>query len=388
MDEKKNSFKKSVEKFDHHNQYVFIDFVGFETVSEFVCKEICLIDGSYEYHKIIKAPFRFSKLKSHERESVLWEIPRFSGIAWKSGDTAFEDVLDLLSIRLRNGVIIMDSEEKVLILKEMILKRFNFEYVSLKALGIHLNFNSSFEICDNHTEHNGYSQCQCAWSIATQMKSFVAKNLDFICILINTMKLQNFYHLSNQKNDYSDNKYKKEYIFVDLVEFHIDETLHFCKEFCLVDEDITYHKIVKSSDFENFNSNIQKSILWDASNKNGLKFNLGDVCLENIVDCLHKRMKNRKIIVENRYKAECLESMFDQYCNFECIALEDIGFELDYDERPEICSFHDEHNAYSHCECALSMVQYLENITRNNFDIMDALVSVNRIKRKCYANIE
>lgn len=386
----KYSLGQSEGQSDIRNYYVFLDFIGIDVgVQEFVCKEICLIDGDHKYHKIIKSPYSFNHLTSQARESVLWDISRFSGIGWKCGEISFNDILHTLMKQLRNKTVILENEEKVVKLKEIILKNNNFEYISLQELGIDLDFKGPFDICSNHSDHNGYSQCYCALPITMQMKKFFDDNSDFFHILVNAMKAQKSCHLmKNKKNNFSENYCEQDYVFIDFVEFHIDGTLHVCKEFCLIDGDFITHNIIQSSDFENFCVNDQESILWEASNKNGLSYNSGDIDLEHVLQSTYKRINKRKVVVENRYKAEYIKVLFHPYCQFECIILEDLGFELDYDERPEICSHHVVHNAYSHCECASSMAKYLRNITKNNVYLMDTLVSIMRIKKQCFQHFK
>lgn len=399
MDSVKYCFEKPMCQNDIGKDIVIIDFVGIDTgVPEFVCKEMCLIDGDYKFHKIFKSPYSFDFLKSHAQESVLWDISHFCGIAWKSGTSDLgADIICTLNKRLENRIVILESEEKVLILKDIILKNSDLKCVSLKKLKIDLNFERSMETCGNHNEHNGYALCNCASTTASQIKHFVDINSELVHILINTLRAEESCHLlkeeKNEKTTFdsqiSENACeKKKYVFIDFVEFYINDNLRFCKEFCLIDGDFILHNIIESSGFENLNELQQESILWETMNKNGLRYNSGILDLESMLQSAHKRIIDKRVIVENKYKAEYLKLLFQPHCEFECVALEELGFELDYDERPKICGFHTEHNAYSHCQCASSMTKHLKNITMNNLELMDILINILKIKEYCYRNLK
>lgn len=250
-----------------------------------------------------------------------------------------------------------------------------------------MNFNESFDICSNHVKHNGFSQCQCALSIASRLKRFVDDNLDLMHIILNTIKIEKLCLESKKENSVKSPEVCKNYIFVDFLGFDLytfDDTPPIYKEFCLIDGDFEYHKIIKPP----FNSiNIEKPlreiISWDTFTMNGLTFDCGNISFIDVLACTHKRLNNRTIVVANEDKAHLLKKMFRDYCNFECISFDWLGFELDHHERPKICHNHEAHNAYSHCECALSMASHLKKIIESNLTTMDILESTLNIKQIC-----
>lgn len=245
-------------------------------------------------------------------------------------------------------------------------------------------------ICSNHEAHNGFSQCLCALSIASQMKNFVDNNLVFVNILINAVNVQKncqkiMERLDASPETSSNLNRKRDYIFIDFVEFSIDEPMCVYKEFCIISADFKHHSIIKSpSPFDTLLPKIQESILWQTTNSNGLSYDSGNISFKDVVESTYKQLSNKKIVVEDRYKAQCLKNAFSSRCDFECIPLEDLGYNIDYDECPRVCDHHGAHNSYSYCRCALSLAEYLKLIVENDFLLMDTLYNTFNIKKNCH----
>lgn len=399
MDSDKYLLRKPKEKFNIRNEYVFVDLIGFETSTcGFTPKEICLIDGNYKYHKVIKPLYSFDYLTPHCRESVLFDISQFCGIPWAAGDITYIDVIKKNSKRLANRTVILENDDKMENLIDMFLytdvETDGIEYVSFKELGIDLNFDGPYKICSNHSAHNGYPQSQCALSTASQLAKFVDNNLDFMQILVNTDKIQNTYlsikdYITDVLNKDCANKWFDDYVYLDFVEINVHEDLKTCKEICLLDKNYENHLIIKPfRDFESLTPKEQEAVSWESA-KSGLPYDSGLVEFDIVLDDISKRVKNKRVVVENRYKANYLKSVLSiNSCNFECIPLKELGLDINRRELPKICEYHKEYNAHSHCSCALSMTLYLRQIVKKYVGLMDTFEHIMEIKKNCHQHFK
>lgn len=184
--------------------------------------------------------------------------------------------------------------------------------------------------------------------------------------------------LFDQPDDDDDDKCR-DFAIVDIVGVH--NRNHFiCKEFYLIDGDYEYHAIIKPPySLYKLPKHERDMALWEIDHLHGLSTwinNSGDTHLIEVIEAVYAHLMNKKIIVENRFKANALKYMFRNCVEMDCIPIKNMDFDMDlqYEDDYPICDNHSQILSFSNvCECAIATARRLKEITRNNFNLLNYL---------------
>lgn len=129
-------------------------------------------------------------------------------------------------------------------------------------------------------------------------------------------------------SDFEDSLLDYDYIFVDLLGFKSYRNRFICKEFCLIDNQYTFHTLVKSPYiFNKLLPYYKRHAFWLTNFYHSLSYDCGEISRIEIKEKLYKILANRKVAVKGAEKIKWLQAMFRDYCNIECVNFDD----LDYD---------------------------------------------------------
>lgn len=86
--------------------FVVIDIQGYlANRGRFICKEFCLIDEDFIYHKIVKSPFSSNKLDPFYKNKATRSFNCLHGLRFDFGNTDPVQVLDDTYIRIMQSNI-------------------------------------------------------------------------------------------------------------------------------------------------------------------------------------------------------------------------------------------------------------------------------------------
>lgn len=164
-----------------------------------------------------------------------------------------------------------------------------------------------------------------------------------------------------------------QYIFVDLIGFN-NRHQFICKEFCLLDSDYKYHAIIKPPyDISKIPYHERCMVKWEINHLHGLGYDKGDLQLMDVIEATYKRLSSKVIIMENKFKTDCLKYMFRNCCYLECLGIDELDFdiELQTKERYPVCGEHTELTETSNAECAVANAFRIKDITSNNLTLLN-----------------
>lgn len=180
----------------------------------------------------------------------------------------------------------------------------------------------------------------------------------------------------SEEEEESSNNECSGYVFIDMIGFDNHDRDHFiCKEFALIADDFEYHAIIKSPyNFNKLPLIDQQMSICEINNLHGLKYEDGNVHLTDVIQTVYPYLMGKTIILEDSYKIKMLQYMFRNCGELICININH-KFDMDYrskdkDEYP-ICSNHTEIFDKTECECALTTVQILKEVIKNNLKLLE-----------------
>lgn len=158
------------------------------------------------------------------------------------------------------------------------------------------------------------------------------------------------------------------YIFVDIQGFKTYRNRSICKEICVIDNEYTFHTLVKSPYIINkMPSHYQRQAFWLTNFYHGLKYESGDMSIIEVKEKLYKRLGDRKIAIKGSEKIKWLQFMFRDCCEIDCINFDD----LDYDPilrnyvPQKICNYHIDVNLRQP-KCAFANTLLMQAISSEN----------------------
>lgn len=171
-------------------------------------------------------------------------------------------------------------------------------------------------------------------------------------------------------SDYEENSLLDyDYIFVDMLGFKSYRNRFICKEFCLIDNEFTFHTLVASPYiFNKIPLHYKRQAYWLTNFYHGLSYDLGETSIIEIKEKLYKRFENRKVAVKGAEKVKWLQFMFRDCCEIECVNFDDLDYEHSWQidlPQKKLCNYHDDTNLV-HPECALKNTLLMQNISSKN----------------------
>lgn len=160
---------------------VLIDVQGFKVdKNKFILKEICIhsVENNFKYHKLIKSPFKFEKLKKVEKNTIQWLTKNYHGIQWDSGNITFTQFMDDMKTVLKDKIIICKGLEKMKWLKCFFERISIQEIINCEDLDCNIKWNKNCEISEY------FDSCEYHKNI---------KKSSFVCALKNVMLLRRWF---------------------------------------------------------------------------------------------------------------------------------------------------------------------------------------------------
>lgn len=157
------------------------------------------------------------------------------------------------------------------------------------------------------------------------------------------------------------------YIFVDLQGFKTYRNRFICKEFCLIDNEYTFHTLIKSPYiFNKIPAHYKRQAYWLTNFHHGLLYESGDCNIIEVIEKLYTRFQNRKVAVKGSEKIKWLQYMFRNCCEIECVNFDDLDYDhsLERLKSQKICKFHADNLIQP--VCALRNVLLMQDISNNN----------------------
>lgn len=162
------------------NNFVFVDIQGFKTIrNRFMCKEFCLVDGEYKYHALVKSPYSFNKMSSHNKQNASWLINNFHGLKYECGDVHMIELLQNTYPKLMNKTILVKGKEKVQWMQYMYRNCGEISCVNVEDLDAYdwrLRREESYQKCDYHDDRYGWKDYRCAMASALELQDILRKN--------------------------------------------------------------------------------------------------------------------------------------------------------------------------------------------------------------------
>lgn len=162
------------------SNYVYVDVQGFRSSrNRFICKEFCLVDGEFIYHKFIKSPYSFNKLPEYYRRQANWLMKRYHGIKYEYGDTNIIEVKHDMFAEIANKTILVKGIQKISWLKYMFrdcgeIQCLNIE--DLENFDLSLIKKDPYDVCHYHNEIFGWGNGPCAMTNALIIQDLSNKN--------------------------------------------------------------------------------------------------------------------------------------------------------------------------------------------------------------------
>lgn len=174
-------------------------------------------------------------------------------------------------------------------------------------------------------------------------------------------------------SDFSDSEVNSlldcDYIFVDLQGFKTYGNRFICKEFCLVDNEYTFHTLIKSPYiFDKIPSHYKRQAHWLTNFHHGIAYDSGDSHIITVIQSLYYRFENRRVAVKGDEKVNWLKYMFRNCCcEIECINFDDMDYDHSLEDlKPKKkCKYH-ENKKLKQPVCALKNALLMQNISNNN----------------------
>lgn len=137
---------------DPNEKYIFVDMQGFKiSRNRFICKEFCLIDCDFTYHKFIKSPFNINKLAKYYQKRAKWLINNYHRIEYDHGNTSIIDLKQSLYSKLEKKVALVRGAEKVDWLKYMFRDCIDLECYNIEDLNFDFNnITKYYDACAYH----------------------------------------------------------------------------------------------------------------------------------------------------------------------------------------------------------------------------------------------
>lgn len=153
---------------------------GFRDQHRFICKEFSLIDGDFQYHAIVKSPYRFSKLNEYFQRHATWVSNFFHGLTYDCGDVHIVEVISKVYPKIMNKKIIVKEPWKKLWLRYIFRNCPELDYVFINDLGLDMAVHSinigKYKRCEYHEETCELRHRQCARQSVLEMKDIVETN--------------------------------------------------------------------------------------------------------------------------------------------------------------------------------------------------------------------
>lgn len=98
--------------------------------------------------------------------------------------------------------------------------------------------------------------------------------------------------------------------------------------------------------------------------------------ITGVIEAIYPHLMDKKIVVENRFKATALKYMFRNCGELDCVPIESMDFDmgLQYEDDYPICDNYSQILSFwNECECAVTDAHRLKEITKNNTKLLNYL---------------
>lgn len=165
----------------------------------------------------------------------------------------------------------------------------------------------------------------------------------------------------------------EEWVFVDIQGYKVNKNRFMCKEFCLIDGTETFHAIVKSwYPYKKLLSHYKRQVEWLANHFHGLKYDSGDIHIDELTKNVYPKLADKIIIVKGDEKIKWMEYIFRKCGEINCKNIEKFDFDMTLEQSGqeyEVCSYHNSWYGWRECRCAMSNAQKLQDISNKNAPI-------------------
>lgn len=152
-------------------------------------------------------------------------------------------------------------------------------------------------------------------------------------------------------------------VYVDVQGFRTFKHRFIVKEFCLSDDDGIFHGIIKSPySFKKLNGYYQRHAEWVTRFCHGLTFDCGDITIDQLLEKVYPRIKDKHIIVKGIEKIRWLKYIFRKCGEIQGSNVDEVG-EISNESNEkiyDICDYHNEVFGWKPCRCALATVLKLK----------------------------
>lgn len=196
------------------------------------------------------------------------------------------------------------------------------------------------------------------------------KEIDANCETSTVVKEEEEEENSNNKIDIVDavDDDDDDYVFIDVQGFKTIGNMFIVKEFCLLDKDYEYHKIVKSPCLYNELSDVYKrEAQWLTMCHHGLTFNSGDTTITELITQTVEHVQGRKkmIVVKGVEKCEWVREIYrNSDIDVQCVNVEEHhpSFRFAQNFNLSTCAHHSRIIFNANCNCAQSHARQLRDL--------------------------
>lgn len=163
-----------------YKNYVFVDIQGFK-ISRYhlMCKEFCLVDGDFIYHKLVKSYYKIDKMAGYYRRQANWLTNNFHKIRYDCGDIHINELKKIVYPQIQNKTILVKGAQKICWLERIFgdcgpIQCENVE--ELDDFDLTLKNSEPYNLCDYHEQVHGIFGGPCALATALMLKDLFTKN--------------------------------------------------------------------------------------------------------------------------------------------------------------------------------------------------------------------
>lgn len=152
--------------------FVFVDVQGFKIRDGiFIPKEFCLVHENYEFHTIVKSPYKYNLLSSSQKRQVDWLTDRYHGLNFDAGSISIAALAGSTMEHVYGKIVIVKGSEKAKWVRDIYKKWCN---VTINCINIErtdpmfqfqLRSRKDIDdICPYHKILHRFTTCHCALS--------------------------------------------------------------------------------------------------------------------------------------------------------------------------------------------------------------------------------
>lgn len=159
--------------------FVFIDVQGFKIRDGvFVPKEFCLAHKNFEFHAIVKSPYKYKQLSSSHKRYADWLTDKYHGLNFDAGTISLATLAQNTLEHVNGKIVIVKGAEKVKWVRDIYRKwcktiinciniertdpLFKFQLKSRRVID---------DICPQHKLLYRFATCHCALSHARDLRN-------------------------------------------------------------------------------------------------------------------------------------------------------------------------------------------------------------------------